>query len=122
MRVAQKSRFKRMTVDNPMLCNEIKHIIKDMGLPTDFHIELRGYSERYWGSYYPDKKKIVLYVLDEIGEYLPYYAILCTALHEAIHHYQHSKPDFVRVHGIMHDTEFKELEQRYLPYLDEYEE
>lgn len=122
MRVANKNRFKRIKVDNPLLINDIKYVLRNLGLPTDFHLELRGYSENYWGNYYPKEKKIVLYVLDEIGEYIPYYAILCTALHEAIHHYQYSKPDFVRVHGIMHDSEFKELEQRYLPMLKEYEE
>lgn len=105
-----------------MLCNEIKNIIGDMGLPNDFRVELRGYSSSRWGCYYPERKTIVLYVLDEFGEYIPYYAILITALHEAIHHYQYSKPNHVRVHGIMHDTEFKELENRYLPFLDDYNE
>lgn len=122
MRIANKNRFKRIKVENPMLVNDIKYVLRNMGLSTDFKLELRGYSENYWGLYYPEEKRIVLYVLDEIGEYLPYYAILCTALHEALHHYQHSKPNYVRVHGIMHDAEFKELEQRYLPLLDEYKE
>ena len=122
MRVANKNRFKRIKVDNPMLVDDIKYVLRNVGLPTDFKLELRGYSERYWGLYYQEEKRIVLYVLDELGEYLPYYAILCTAIHEAIHHYQHSKPDFIRVHGIMHDAEFKELEQRYLSMIQEYEE
>lgn len=122
MRVASKNRFKRIKVDNPMLVDDIKYVLKNIGLPTDFQLELRGYSESYWGLYYQDEKRIVLYVLDEIGEYLPYYAILCTAIHEAIHHYQYSKPDFVRVRGIMHDAEFKELEKRYLSMIQEYEE
>lgn len=122
MKIADKNRFKRIKVDNPMLVDDIKYVLRNLGLATDFKLELRGYSEKYWGLYHSDQKRIVLYVLDELGEYLPYYAILCTAVHEAIHHYQHSKPDFIRIHGIMHDTEFKELEQRYLPLLDEYKE
>ena len=109
-------------MDNPMLVDDIKYVLKSVGLPTDFHLDLRGYSDNYWGLYYPEKKQVVIYVLDEIGEYLPYYSILCTAIHEAIHHFQHSKPDFVRVKGIMHDSEFKELENKCIELIKEYEE
>lgn len=107
-----KSITSRVKIDNPKLTSELKNVIRELGLPTDFHIELRGYSKSWWGNYYVKHKKIVLYVLNSDGDYLPYKRILFTALHEAIHHKQYSDPNFKRYDGVMHNPEFIELEQK----------
>lgn len=108
-------------VNNPLLEAELKNVIKDLGLPTNFDIDLRGYSKCYFGRYHIDTKKIVVYVLEEDMEtYIPYKDILETVIHEAIHHYQYSKQDFIRFDGVMHNNEFKQMEQRYLSSMERY--
>lgn len=106
-------------VNNPLLECEIKNVIRELGLPTNFKLDLRGYSKAYLGRYYPSEKRIVLYILDEQGNYSPYKDILSTAIHEAIHHYQYQTEDFVRVKGIMHNVQFKELEKDLFQKLDD---
>lgn len=115
-----KPQIKGIKILDPKLTTELKTVVREIGLPNDFKIELRGYSSRFWGRYVVDDKKIILYILDEQGDYLPYRAILTTVVHEAIHHYQFSKPDFVRVRGIMHDAEFKKIEARCNKLIEEY--
>lgn len=116
----QSPKIKGIQIIDPKLTTELKTVIGEIGLHTDFKIELRGYSSKYWGRYDIKSKKIILYILDEQGEYLPYRAILTTAVHEAIHHYQYKKPDFVRVKGIMHDAEFKKIEAKCSKLIEEY--
>lgn len=109
----------RNKVINPLLECEIKNVLRDLGLPTDFTLELRGYSKTYLGRYFPSDKRIVLYVLNEEGNYEPYKLILGTAIHEAIHHFQYMDKSFKRVKGVMHDCQFKKLENKLLEKLED---
>lgn len=109
----------RNQVINPLLECEIKNVLRDLGLPTDFTLDLRGYSKTYLGRYYPSEKRIVLYVLNEEGNYEPYRLILGTAIHEAIHHFQYQDKAFKRVKGVMHNYQFKKLEKELMEKLDE---
>ena len=90
-----------------------KRILNDLdsiGIPTDFELDLRGYSKIYEGRYDSAKQLVILYVEDENGEFLPYSEIIRVAIHEAIHHlqWQHD-PNFVRIKGVMHNNDFKQL-------------
>lgn len=76
---------------------------------SDFHLELKQtYSVSYWGRYFPDRKLIRLYALDEEGKQYPDEVLIREGLHELTHHIQyHHVPFWKRKHGIMHDDEFK---------------
>ena len=89
--------------------------IKKIGLPTDFKLDLRGYSKTYNGRYNTRLKKVMIYPLKKNGELRDYKIILRYLIHEVIHHYQWNyEENFVRVKGVMHDTKFYELENNYL--------
>ena len=75
-------------MNNKELLNNIYSELKGIGLPTDVTIELRGYSKSYFGTYDPNKNKIVIYILDEEGKVYPKEEYMDTILHEMIHHYQ----------------------------------
>ena len=88
----------------------LKSDIKLLGLPTDFDLEFRGFSANYYGRYYIKDKKIVVYILDNNENQLPYHEILDTVLHEAIHHYQHHyEIGFIRMKGVMHNLNFHKM-------------
>lgn len=92
------------------LTNLLLRDLKEVGLPTDFKLELRGYSKNYNGTYDPNKKRIVLYAKEENGQFREYHLLFLTVLHETIHHYQHNYQEgFVRLKGVMHDPKFHEL-------------
>lgn len=81
-----------------------------VGLPTDFELELRGYSKVYNGLYYPDKCKVVIFTLESNGETIPYDILLKSLIHEATHHYQWKhQSGYKRIKGIMHDTTFHRI-------------
>ncbi len=93
---------------------EIKDLlIKDLsevGMPTDFVLELRGYSKRYNGTYNPNTKTIVLYANEKNGELREYHLLFLTLLHEATHHYQYNYEDgFMRLKGVMHNPKFYDM-------------
>ena len=76
--------------------------IKKLQLPTDFTLDLRGYSKTYNGRYMIKDKKIVIYPYMDSTEkqLLSYNYIFKTLLHELVHHYQYVyQTDFVRYHG-----------------------
>lgn len=77
----------------------------------DFILELKPiHSSAYWGRYFPDRKLIRLYVLDENGEYYPESVLLKEGLHELTHHIQyHHIPFWKRQKGVMHDDMFWEI-------------
>ena len=105
-------------VDNsPMgqLSKRIKQDLENIGMPTDFILDLRGYSKIYEGRYDSAKKLMILYVKEEDGEFIPYNEIIRVAIHEGVHHiqWQHD-PNFVRIKGVMHNKEFKHLFQIYM--------
>lgn len=88
----------------------LMHDLKEVGLPTDFHLELRGYSKCYNGLYYPTKKQVVLYAKEDNGDFREYHLLFLTLMHEATHHYQHNyQQGFVRIKGVMHDTNFHRI-------------
>jgi hypothetical protein len=74
----------------------------------DFVLELKPiYSVSYWGRYFPDRKLIRLYILDEDGEVFPDEILIKEGLHELTHHIQYNHiPFWKRVKGVMHDEEF----------------
>ena len=92
------------------LARTILQDLESIGMPTDFELDLRGYSKIYEGRYDSAKKLIILYVLEEDGEFLPYEDIIRVAIHECVHHiqWQHD-PNFVRIKGVMHNSQFKQL-------------
>ncbi len=91
-------------------------ILREISGLNDFFIELReSYSKSYWGRYYVAKKLIVVFTLDENGEYLPEKDIIRTVTHELTHHIQwHHTPGWERRKGVMHDAGFKKLHKQLL--------
>jgi len=77
----------------------------------DFVLELKPiHSSAYWGRYYPDRKLIRLYLLDENGEAYPESILLKEGLHELTHHIQYYHiPFWKRLKGVMHDEMFWEI-------------
>lgn len=96
------------------LLSQIYKELEGIGLPTDLEIELRGYSKSYDGLYDPNKRKAIIYMLDEKGEVLPKDYYMDTIIHELIHHYQWQHTDYVRVQGIMHNDQFHYLFNKYM--------
>lgn len=84
--------------------------LESIGMPTDFKLDLRGYSKIYEGRYDSGKQLMILYVKEEDGELLPYSEIMRVAIHECVHHiqWQHD-PNFVRIKGVMHNAQFKHM-------------
>lgn len=98
----------------PKLHDRLIEMLKEVGLPTDFTLELRGYSKTYNGVYYPDAKKIVLYVRSARGRMFSYKRLSGTMIHEAVHHLQFAHtPQFQRKKGVMHNKEFRDLYDMY---------
>ena len=76
---------------------------------------LRPYSKTYYGRYFPDSSRIFIYPYnDEDGNFMSFTSILCTTIHEMVHHIQHQDPNFKRQKGIMHDPKFWELYNHFL--------
>ena len=48
----------------------LKSDIKLLGLPTDFTLDLKGYSKKYYGRYYIQEKRIVVFINDVNGNTL----------------------------------------------------
>lgn len=112
--------MKSNIIENTNLEGYIKSDLRMLGLPTDFTLDLRGFSKTYYGRYHIREKRVVVYCTDERGQLLPYSAILDTALHEVIHHYQHChEKGFVRVKGVMHNPTFHKLYSFYKTKLEE---
>ncbi|MBO8161121.1 MAG: hypothetical protein H0Z24_05745 [Thermosipho sp. (in: Bacteria)] len=97
----------------------IRKDLEKLGLPLDFKLDVRGYSKTYNGRYNPNNDTVVLYSLRKNGELREYDVLLKIVIHEVIHHYQWKHTDYKRVKGIMHNEEFKRLEQYYLDKAEE---
>lgn len=105
--------MKSKLVEDDTLKGYLMSEIQLVGLPTDFTLELRGYSKSYYGRYYIKEKKVVVYCLDENDVLYDYSHILGTVLHEAVHHYQHHYEEgFVRMRGVMHNPKFYEIYEK----------
>lgn len=77
----------------------------------------RPYSKTYYGRYFPSydkgvKPKIYIYPFNEDYSVMNYEQVLDTTIHEFCHHIQYSN-GFVRLKGVMHDTEFWKLYNLY---------
>ena len=90
--------------------------LKTLNLPIDeVDIVLRPYSKTYYGRYFPNTQKIYVYPYEnEAGEFMKYSDILCTAIHEMVHHIQHQDPNFKRRRGVMHNPQFWKLYNHFL--------
>ena len=88
--------------------------LHNLKLPIDeVDIFFRPYSKTYYGRYFPSyeeevKPKIYIYPYNEDDSIMSYEQILGTTIHELCHHIQYTK-GFVRLKGVMHDTEFWKL-------------
>ncbi len=96
------------------LKEQLQNDIKKLGLPTDYKLELRGYSIVYDGRYDPNKKLVIIYTRYSDNTVLKYSFLFDTLLHEVIHHYQWCHdPTFVRHKGVMHNPQFYALKRWY---------
>lgn len=92
-----------------------------LGLPIEeVKIIIRPFSKTYYGRYFPKcnkrkEPKIFLYPYENTeGKFLNYDKILETAIHEFVHHIQHSNPNFKRIKGVMHNSQFWNLYNHYI--------
>ena len=103
-------------VDEAELYQRIMFNLVEMGMPIDeVTIELRPYSVTYYGRYFPNTKKIYVYPYEnKEGDFMSYSDILCTIIHEMVHHIQHQDPNFKRQKGVMHNPQFWQLYNHFL--------
>lgn len=75
---------------------------------TGFELVLKPYSKTYYGRYVPSKKRVIVYLYEDsdFRNQYPYEDIFSTVLHEVVHHIQWSDPNFKRIKGVMHNSEF----------------
>lgn len=93
-------------------------LLKDMkaiGIPTDFTLELKGFSKTYFGRYDPNSNKVTVYVCENKSctKRYKYEEILLTCIHEAVHAMQWNDKSFVRIRGVMHNADFYRLYNLY---------
>lgn len=93
-------------------------LLKDMyaiGIPTDFTLELKGFSKTYFGRYDPNLDKVTVYVCENKSctKRYKYEDILLTCIHEAVHAIQWHDQSFVRRRGVMHNADFYRLYNMY---------
>lgn len=106
---------------------ELKHRLyndlKLIGLPVhEVSLGIRPFSKTYYGNYYPvygeEGKMPRVYVYPwkdkQRKESYAYSFILDTAIHEMVHHLQHTDPNWVRYEGVMHDEQFWKLYNYYI--------
>lgn len=92
---------------------EIYSEVDSIGLPIDFELVLKGYSNSYCGLYDPEIQRITVYILEEDGELICKDEYMDTVIHEVIHHYQWQYTNYVRKKGVMHNPEFHKLFNHY---------
>lgn len=94
---------------------------------NEVEIVFRPYSVTYYGRYFPKQRsvqtpKMYLYPYDnERGDFMSYDKLLETSIHEFVHHLQYSDPNFKRIEGIMHNTNFWKLYNHYIKIAEKYE-
>jgi hypothetical protein len=91
--------------------------LKELGIPTDFELCLKGYSKSYNGRYDPNVQRVTIFVYEDEActKLLPYGKILRHLIHESTHHYQwFHDSTFERVKGQMHNADFKKQEQAWV--------
>ena len=100
-----------------------------LNLPIyEVDIFIRPFSSTYYGRYFPvyndkeQKPKIYVYPYEnESGDLMSYDKVLDTAIHELCHHIQYTNGCFVRVKGVMHDTQFWKLYNHYVDRAKKYQ-
>lgn len=77
----------------------------------DVELILRPYSKTMYGYYDSNKHRIVLYVYSDNRrrQLMPYCEIWSSFLHELAHHLQYTTTDYVRVKGVMHNSDFYKI-------------
>ena len=89
---------------------QLRNDLSKIGLDVEFNLSLRKYSKSYYGRYDVVTSTIIVYVhKNPNGDMYSYEDILLTTIHEAIHCKQWHDPNYKRLRGVMHDTEFKRL-------------
>ena len=95
--------------------------LKSINVPIDeVDLYIRPYSKTYYGRYYPSvsediRPRLFIYPYkDKKGNMYSYENVLCTTIHEMVHHIQHTDRSFIRLKGVMHDTNFWKLYNRYV--------
>jgi hypothetical protein len=94
-----------------MTQEELYRKLVDISDVDDFILELKPiHSKSYWGRYFPARKLIRLYALDEDGEQYDDSILIKEGLHELTHHIQYTHiPFWERKYGTMHDEDFWEI-------------
>ena len=89
---------------------QLRNDLSKIGLDVKFNLSLRKYSKSYYGRYDVVTSTIIVYVQkNPNGDMYSYEELLLTTIHEAIHCKQWHDPNYERLRGVMHDTEFKRL-------------
>lgn len=110
-----------MTKEGLKVC--IENDLRDLGLPIEeFDIEFYPkFCKSFYGKYFPIrylktlknnkrvKPYIKIYPMTASGDLMNYEKILETAIHESIHHLQHTNLKWKRKRGVMHDLDFYKL-------------
>lgn len=86
-------------------------ILRDLtriGISCDFDLKIKAFSKTNYGTYNPNNNTITIWVYKdkESKTLYPYSELLETAIHECVHCIQWSDPEFKRVKGVMHNSEF----------------
>lgn len=91
-----------------------------LNIPVDeVELFMRPYSSTYYGRYFPvyddnkAKPKLFIYPYSSEEDLYPYGVILEIAIHEMVHHIQHTSGSFVRLRGVMHNPNFWQLYNHY---------
>lgn len=96
---------------------------------NEFDLEIRPFSSSFYGKYTPKnfnnkRKKATIWIYpysNKSGDMYSYCKILKTAIHEVCHHLQYTDPDYTRRKGIMHNSEFYYLMDKYVKRAEKYE-
>lgn len=103
--------------------------LSQLNLPIDeVDLFIRPFSKTYYGRYFPVynddqlKPKIYVYPYENSGgDLMSYEKILDTSIHELCHHIQYTNDSFVRIKGVMHDSQFWKLYNHYMERAKKYQ-
>lgn len=89
--------------------------LRRIGITETFDLELRQFSKTYYGRYNPNTNRVTIYVYEDkkCTKLIKYEDLFLTLIHEAVHCIQWHDESFVRVRGVMHDSEFFQLYNRF---------
>lgn len=109
-------------MSNECLIDKLTKDLVSLKLPVnEVDLFLRPYSSTFYGRYFPvfneanTRPKIYIYpFLNKKGVLDSYDTILCTAIHEMVHHIQYTSGSFIRLANVAHNPEFWRLYNRYV--------